>query len=736
MRRSMNMKLVNRIQNLHPNVVSTCKMLFLLILALSVSSGVCDVLYKEAGKEVSLQCGASPNSDIEWRLNNNLLISIRGKSGLRRKGSGHSVDKVNLYGDTLKIPRLEPRDSGVYSCAQSGKQYTLHVVSVFVKPGPVLIQSSDVELHCNIEGDPNTEVEWLRPPNDQVHDAKHQKINLKSVTSSDEGKWTCKVEDLKLSVTLTVVANHQINNVEVSEGDDIELPCFLPRPVSQSVLGGKWKADHLPTVPFPTLKNTADEGLHWDGVNSSEVKYNIERLSTNFNVTLINVQSSFAGKFVCEVEFEHGGKLTAVTNLMVLAETTDKTDLHALCVSPGVCEVLLYQGVGKEVSLQCGASSNSDIEWRLNNILLISIRGKSGLKRKGSGHTADKVNLYGDTLKVPRLEPRDSGVYSCTQSGKQYTLHVVSVFVKPGPVLIQSSDVELHCNIEGDPNTEVEWLRPPNDQIHDAKHQVIHLKSVTLNDGGKWTCVVNDFKFSVTLTVVANHQINNVEVSEGFDIELPCFLPRPVSQSVLGGKWKADHLPTVPFPTLKNTADEGLHWDGVNSSVVKYNIERISTIFNVTLKKVQSIFAGKFVCEVEFEHGGKLTAVTNLTVKSWTDGNDGKTSRNPKPGLDGRIFRKRMFGVELWIWIAVGASSVVLVVLIIGIVCMQQKNKQKKRRVRKLRSMRQPLTAKDYCQCNRSDREVVLCQRERPLPAPRQQRNLRTAGLNHAYEHA
>ncbi|NP_001352989.1 CD4-2 molecule, tandem duplicate 2 precursor [Danio rerio] len=502
MRRSMNMKLVNRIQNLHPNDMSTCKMLFLLILALSVSSGVCDVPHKEAGKEVYLQCGAPPNSDIEWRLNGNLLISIRGKTGLRRKGSGHTADKVNLYGDTLNVPRLEPRDSGVYSCTQSGKQYTLHVVSVFVKPGPVLIQSSDVELHCNIEGDPNTEVEWLRPPNDQVHDAKHQKINLKSVSSSDEGKWTCKVEDLKLSVTLTVVANHQINNVEVSEGDDIELPCFLPRPVSQSVLGGEWKADHLPTVPFPTLKNTADEGLHWDGVNSSVVKYNIERLSTNFNVTLINVQSSFAGKFVCEVEFEHGGKLTAVTNLMVLAETTDKTDLHALCVSPGVCEVLLYQGVGKEVSLQCGASSNSDIEWRLNGNLLISIRGKTGLRRKGSGHTADKVNLYGDTLKVPRLEPRDSGVYSCTQSGKQYTLHVVSVFVKPGPVLIQSSDVELHCNIEGDPNTEVEWLRPPNDQVHDAKHQVIHLKSVTLNDGGKWTCVVNDFKFSVTLTVV------------------------------------------------------------------------------------------------------------------------------------------------------------------------------------------------------------------------------------------
>nr|ABU95649.1 CD4-2 protein [Danio rerio] len=363
--------------------------------------------------------------------------------------------------------------------------------------------------------------------------------------------------------------------------------------------------------------------------------------------------------------------------------------LLALSVSSGVCDVL-YKEAGKEVILQCGAPPNSDIEWRLNNIRLISINGKTGLRRKGSGHSVDKVNVYGDTLKIPRLEPRDSGVYSCAQSGKQYTLHVVSVFAKPGPMLIQSSDVELHCNIEGDPNTEVEWLRPPSDQVHDAKHQKINLKSVTSSDEGKWTCKVEDLKLSVTLTVVANHQINIVEVSEREDIELPCFLPRPVSQSVLGGKWKADHLPIVPFPTLKNTADKGLHWDGVNSSEVKYNIERLSTNFNVTLKKVQSSFAGKFMCEVEFEHGGKLTAVTNLAVKNLTDS---------KPGLPGGT--TSFLGVELWIWIAVGGSSVVLVPLILGIVCMRQKNKQKKRRVRKLRSMRQPLTAKDYCQCNR-----------------------------------
>lgn len=411
--------------------------------------------------------------------------------------------------------------------------------------------------------------------------------------------------------------------------------------------------------------------------------------------------------------------------------------LLALSVSSGVCDVL-YKEAGNEVSLQCGAPQNRDIEWRLNNNHIISVTGKNGLRRKGSSHTAVKVILYEDTLKVPRLEPRDSGVYSCTQSGKQYTLHVVSVFVKPGPVLVQSSDVELHCSIQGDPNIEVQWLRPPNDQNYNAKNQMINLKSVTLNDEGKWTCMVKGIKLSVTLTVVANHRTEDVNFIKGDDIELPCFLPRPVSQNVLGGKWKADHLPTVSFPTLKT--DKGLHWDGVNSSEVKFNIKSLSTNFNVTLINVQRSFEGNFVCEVEFEHGGKFTAVTKLTftdkgLDKNPDGKDCENNRNQNVVPVEGIFNKSILGVELWIWVAVGAFSVVLVGLIIVIVCIRQKNKQKKKRVRKLKSLQQPLTAKDYCQCNRSDREVVLCQRERPLPAPRQQRNPRTAGLNHAYEH-
>lgn len=68
----------------------------------------------------------------------------------------------------------------------------------------MLPQSSNAELHCIVEGDPTAEVQWLRPPNAQQYERK-QIIQLKSVTSNDEGQWTCQIKDFKINITLTVV---------------------------------------------------------------------------------------------------------------------------------------------------------------------------------------------------------------------------------------------------------------------------------------------------------------------------------------------------------------------------------------------------------------------------------------------------------------------------------------------------------------------------------------------------
>ncbi|CAM4699484.1 unnamed protein product [Leuciscus chuanchicus] len=409
--------------------------------------------------------------------------------------------------------------------------------------------------------------------------------------------------------------------------------------------------------------------------------------------------------------------------------------LLALCTLCGKCDVL-YQKVGGEISMDCGTLPlNSDVEWKFNDAKIFTIKGKSGQRMMGSAHIKDKARVTDGTLKVPKLETRDYGDYTCVQTGKRYTLRVVSVFATPA-VVVQSSNAELRCDITGDPKAEVKWLNPSNvETTH--KNQVIQLKPVTSNDNGQWTCQVKDLKISLQLTVIVL-QTKAVEVAEGGKVVLPCSLPQSVSQRVVGGKWKADRLPEDFFPTLMNSGSKGLHWNGVNSTKVTFTSGQLSTNYDVTLINAQASDEGDYVCTVEFEGGAELTAKTNLTVVAKPSGGSEQevTKVRGKKPAGGGPWSKDMLGLKLWVWIAVGASAVVLIVLVVVVVFVQRRNKRMKKRVKKLRSMRQPLTAKDYCQCNRAETEVELGQQERPLPVPRKQRNPRThpAGPNHTFD--
>ncbi|XP_051576779.1 tyrosine-protein kinase-like otk [Myxocyprinus asiaticus] len=392
--------------------------------------------------------------------------------------------------------------------------------------------------------------------------------------------------------------------------------------------------------------------------------------------------------------------------------------LFVLCIFSGECDVL-YRQAGDEISLQCDSPSHGDIDWEFNSILLITFVAKRGTQRKGTSnevaHIHSKANANGGTLKIPRLETRDSGVYSCRQSGKQYTVRVGSVFAKPAITRL-GTEAELHCSITGEPQTKVQWLSP-NGLPYSKINQVISLKPVTSEYDGHWTCQIKDLKMNVRLTVV-DLQTNDVEVPEGGDIVLPCSLSNSAfNPRVVGGKWQADHLPSVSFPTLENTYDKGLHWKGQNSSKVKFTSGKLGTNFDIHLIKVQRSYAGEYVCTVEFEDGTNLTAVATLKFVAGPSGGGQIVTKVKGP------WTKDVLGVQLWVWIAVGVSSVVLIGLIILTALVQRRNKQMKRRVRKLRSMRQPLTAKDYCQCNRSERNMELGKVMRPVPVPRQQRN-------------
>ncbi|XP_067094592.1 CD4-2 molecule, tandem duplicate 2 isoform X3 [Osmerus mordax] len=82
-----------------------------------------------------------------------------------------------------------------------------------------------------------------------------------------------------------------------------------------------------------------------------------------------------------------------------------------------------------------------------------------------------------------------------------------------------------------------------------------------------------------------------------------------------------------------------------------------------------------------------------------------------------------LWGLSLWVWIAVGAGGLVLILLVVLVVLMQRRNRRMKRRGRKLRTVRQPLKPNEYCHCN--NRAVGPPPkgrpREKPSPVAKQQ---------------
>ncbi|KAA0701493.1 hypothetical protein E1301_Tti010743 [Triplophysa tibetana] len=258
----------------------------ILFLVLHILLGECAVLYRKAGTDLTIQCdGASSKDGVEWKFKDERIAKIVKGFKLRGPIFPSGSNKYHPDTDSLRITRLESSDSGRYSCSQ-GSEYDVHVVSAFVQPGTVLPQSSDAELHCNVEGDTKAKVQWLRPPDGQLYHERKQIVPLKSLTLKDNGQWTCQVQGLQINITLTVVGLQTTEAVEGTVGRNVVLPCSLPQITSRRVVGGKWEAVHLPEVSTATLDNT-QKTLQWKGLNTSRVIFTNGPLSINYDIKLI-----------------------------------------------------------------------------------------------------------------------------------------------------------------------------------------------------------------------------------------------------------------------------------------------------------------------------------------------------------------------------------------------------------------------------------------------------------------
>ncbi|XP_076827504.1 CD4-2 molecule, tandem duplicate 2 [Brachyhypopomus gauderio] len=372
----------------------------------------------------------------------------------------------------------------------------------------------------------------------------------------------------------------------------------------------------------------------------------------------------------------------------------------ALCLATGGSENI-YEKSGNAVTLDCGdALSNKDIDWKHNDQVITKYYSKSGRISKGSAAVTSKAKLIAPNLQISSLDPQNSGLYSCTgydnknsKITKQYSLSIVSV--TGGTAAVVHSELTLTCDIAGDSQAVVQWLRPDSKLFAPGKE--LNIKSVSLDDAGKWTCQIKDKeqekkKIEVDITVVGFLESSKeLSVNLGGDVELPCCLSSQSSLRVVEGGWARDP-PTNYLLTLDTMT--GLRWNSTQAktSRFKFQTQTLSTNFSVRLTNVQSADAGVYMCTLMFE--GKKTLSVSLTLKVV-----GKAVSVIPQGKT--FWEMSVMGVSLQVWVGIVTASVLLIMLIVIIVIIHRRNKRMKRKVRKLKSMREPLTPRNYCQCNR-----------------------------------
>ncbi|XP_072536833.1 uncharacterized protein [Salminus brasiliensis] len=385
----------------------------------------------------------------------------------------------------------------------------------------------------------------------------------------------------------------------------------------------------------------------------------------------------------------------------------------ALCVAMGGSAVL-YKRSGEEVMLDCGnADQNKEFEWKFENDLIIKM-SKTGTQSKGN--VAAKAKVSGIKLKIPTLTTTDSGTYRCSgvdenkRTVKQeHTLHVVSVKASPSQMVMHSSNVNLSCEIPSSPKAEVRWIKPGSTVTY-IFNKVLTLKSVNLTHAGTWICQIGKIEALMDLNITVLGPLKstrNVSAGKGSSANLTCSVPNESAKYVSGGNWSCDHNNCPKLPTLSRDS-KGLKWNpGQTSSPVQSSVGQHGnfTDFTVTLTKVSNEDKGTYVCSVTFQNGITLNTQVVLNVVDVATEGGG------------------LLGVGMWVWITAAAAFVLIIGLVVAITLIHQRNKRIKIKVRKLKSMRQPLTARNYCQCNRSERssQPHPGKRERPPPLPRYQ---------------
>uniref|UniRef100_A0A4W6F646 Roundabout, axon guidance receptor, homolog 1 (Drosophila) n=1 Tax=Lates calcarifer TaxID=8187 RepID=A0A4W6F646_LATCA len=324
-----------------------------------------------------------------------------------RKDGGNLDDRderITIRSGKLMITNTRKSDAGKYICVGTNmvgeRESEIAELTVLERPtflkrpsSVVVLADESVEFHCVVQGDPVPTIRWRKDDSDlpkgRFEILEDHTLIVRQVTSSDEGSYTCVVENMvgksEASATLTVHVP----------------PAFAIRPRNQVVTVGR-------TVTFQCeATGNPQPAIFWQREGSESLLFSYQppqpysRLSVSQmgSLTITNVQHSDGGFYSCQALNIAGSVITKA-----LLEVTDSGSDHP---PPVIRQGPVNQTVPVDSTVvlgcQTAGSPPPTVHWKKDGVVVSPVDSRISLTDTRS-------------LEIHYAKLGDTGFYTCVAS--------------------------------------------------------------------------------------------------------------------------------------------------------------------------------------------------------------------------------------------------------------------------------------------------------------------------------
>ncbi|XP_068455834.1 roundabout homolog 1-like [Clinocottus analis] len=315
-------------------------------------------------------------------------------------------ERITIRSGKLMITNTRKTDAGKYICVGTNmvgeRESEIAELTVLERPtfmkrpsSVVVLAEESVEFHCVVQGDPVPTVRWRKDdfdlPKGRFEILEDHTLIVSQVTSSDEGSYTCVVENMvgksESSATLTVHVP----------------PAFAIRPRNQVAAVGR-------TVTFQCeATGNPQPAIFWQREGSESLLFSYQppqpfsRLSVSQmgSLTISDVQRSDGGFYSCQALNIAGSVITKA-----LLEVTDSGSDHP---PPVIRQGPLNQTIPVDSTVVLGCQTANfpplTVHWKKDGVVVSPVDSRMSVANTGS-------------LEIRYAKLGDTGFYTCVASSQ------------------------------------------------------------------------------------------------------------------------------------------------------------------------------------------------------------------------------------------------------------------------------------------------------------------------------